>query len=225
MVVPPLLDTLGDQFFAVRVSAYGALQRALGLIDLRKFEYGRLKSIGMRLLSDLPSVFGGAAAEMREVVAALRAGGSPGDAGLLEPVTSSADAINRVMTSLASRKSDARWSRDLDLDAFAGLDDVGRRYVESVLLSELHNNDARVPRALLALDSGKAPVALRDALDHTRGLARVQVARALEIITRDGTGRQALVEMAAGPDVDSAKEALREIEPGHTRSPSHGAET
>ena len=126
------------------------------------------------------------------------------------------------MTSLASRKSDARWRRDLDVDAFAGLDEVGRRYVESVLLSELHNNDPRIPRALLALGGDKAPTALRDALDHTRGPARIQVARALELLSGDGAGRQVLVEMATGPD--AAQEALRDIGPEGACPPGAGAE-
>ena len=197
--LPVLLDTLSDPNFGTRAVAFGALLEQLGLTRYRAFEHGRVKSIGARLLSKLRSVWGAAAEEMRAIAAALRSGRTAEELELDEPLTSKPEELEAVVSSFFGRRADERWRDRIDLDALTRLDDVGRRYIETVLLSELHNGDERIPAALAVLGGEPALAAMREALSSARGSMRVELARALERI-------------GAEDDVARARAVLREAQ-------------
>jgi HEAT repeat protein len=77
----------------------------------------------------------------------------------------SAGPRERVVRPLLDAVADANFG--VRSCAFGALDAVGRRYIESAFLSELHNRDPRIPRALCAMGSERA--ALRELDDHGSG--------------------------------------------------------
>jgi len=176
---PALLEALTDPYFATRVCVFGALCTVLGLDAYRGHEHGVLKSIGMRLLSDLPSVFTDAAGDMRAVAGALLPEGDVSICGLEEPTMAAPEAVERVMTSLRATGADSGWKRDLDLEAIDMLDAPGRRYVEAVLLAELHGGDVRLARALAKVGGLAATRALREAIAASKEPLKSELAAAL----------------------------------------------
>ena len=84
------------------------------------------------------------------------------------------------MTSLRATGEDSAWKRDLDLAAIDALDAPGRRYVEAVLLAEVHGGDARLARALARIGGLAATRALRDAVAASREPLKSELVDALQ---------------------------------------------
>jgi hypothetical protein len=201
VAVPALLDSLGDPYFGMRIAVFDALLERLDLKRYRVHELGRVKKIGTRLLSGLRSVWEGAADEVREVVAALQRGRTPEEIGLGEAVTSTREELDSVVASLRGRDSDGRWRDRLDLDSLARLDEVGRRYVETLLLSDLEHGDERLPAALAVLSGEAALAAMREALPDAQGGLRLELARALDRVgdQSDRARARKILEESARP--------------------------
>jgi hypothetical protein len=113
--------------------------------------------------------------------------------GLEEPTLKAPEALKRVMTSLRATGAGSPWKGDLDLAAIDQLDAPGRRYVEAVLLAEVHGGDARLARALAWIGGLAATRALRDAVAASKEPLKGELERALQECERTtaerGTGR------------------------------------
>jgi hypothetical protein len=159
----PLLDALGDPGFTARISAFDALLQLYALKPHRDPRHSRLRALGSRLLSDLPSVSGPAAAEVRDLVDALEAGRTPDELDLGAPPADQETALDAFFAVLH-----AGPKIPFDLDALQRLQGAARRFVEDVLLAELHNREDRIRDALSALAPERAAQPLSE-LDSQGG--------------------------------------------------------
>ena len=176
-VVAALRAALRDEDGVVRVSALGALIDSLRLRPLRDPVYSPLREIGHLLLCDLRSVWRGAAQQMERIVDGRIAGQKPIALGLHDRP----EDPDAVIEAFLHRLGDS-GEPGLDFERLETLAGAARRFVESVLLYELRNDDPRIPRALARIGTVRALAPLEEAARGSRPRSAAGIARAIESV-------------------------------------------
>jgi hypothetical protein len=190
-VVAALRAALRDRDDVVRVSAFDALIESLHLRPLHNPVYSPLREIGQLLLCDRRSVWQEAAQKMERIVDGCIAGQKPIALGLHDRPKEP----NAVIDAFLERLGDGNEpSRDFErLDTLTG---AARRFVESVLLYHLRNDDPRIPRALARIGTARALAPLEEVSRESRPRSAADIARAIEKV-RARTREDGLAPAAA----------------------------
>lgn len=183
-VIDALVAALEDESWGTRASIFGALVESMGLGALQRPPLSRLRELGTMVMSTLPSVAGEATSEVKRIVRELRAGQPPEALGLTDLPGAAEPEIKRFFSQLGDR---AQPDRDFEgLESLAG---AARRFVESMLLCELQDDEPRIPRALARIGTERAVAGLEEALALSLPRSAGDTARALQVLReRQGAG-------------------------------------